>query len=601
MIGWLMRLRDRIAGLRRDPGLALVVLGAILATALYAPALGTGLVNYDDPWLYKQNFVLQQPSWDSLVAIFTDLDPRSPLRHTLAPEYLPIRDLSVMLDFAIWGDWYPGFHLTSLVLYLIAIAMLFRMLVAFGFDRAICGLAVFVWALHPVHAESVAWLSERKGLLGVVFAATTGLAFARFRAGGRARWLAVALLSTVAAVWSKAPAAFTIAALAGLELVAARTRVSWKRSLAGLAAIAVLGALAYLPVVSLAMQARVVGDSIVPGNAAEVVAGVHGHYVRVAAMLMPNTISYPIGSVGPSVLEVVLGAAGFVALAAAVVPRLGAAPEVRAGVVIWVFAWLPVGHLVLPLHQIAVADRYALVMVLGAALAVATGLRRLQPRLQVALVTVLAIAMSIRTLDARATWSDDLLLWERAVASNPHDPANWSSYALQLQATGQHAAAERAVEVGLGYGESPRLLLRLGLLQMARGERALAIETLRRAATGGDAIAMGNLAKLLVEDGPRDEALQWGRRAAAISPMTPHARRTHGMAALASGLAEEALGAFEAALALEPSAINRYNVALALLALGQTERAVPLLEQSLDDPRIGPLARAKLTEIRGGR
>jgi tetratricopeptide (TPR) repeat protein len=301
------------------------------------------------------------------------------------------------------------------------------------------------------------------------------------------------------------------------------------------------------------------------------------------------------------VLDVVLGIVGFLGLAAAFVPRLRAVPEVRAGAVIWLFAWLPVGHLILPLHMIGVADRYALVMVLGATLAIATGVRRLQPRLQIALAAVLALASGIRTLDAQATWSDDLLLWERAVASNPHDPANWSNYALQLQDVGKAAEAEHAVETGLTYGEAPRLLLRLGLLQLGRGERTLGIESLRRAANGGEAIAMGNLAKLLAEDGQYDEALMWGRRAAAFAPMTAHAHRTHGIAALAADRRKEALQAFDAALALEPTAVNRYNVALALLSLGQVARAVPLLGQCVDDPRVGAAARAKLSAIRGGR
>jgi hypothetical protein len=595
------------AWITRDPGLALVVLGMLAAVVLYAPTIGTGIVNYDDPWLYRDNFVLQSLSWDSIVAVFTDTDPESPLRHVLAPEYLPIRDLSVMLDFAIWGDNYGGFHLTNLLLYLAAIALLFRMLTAFGFDRVIVGLAVFLWAIHPIHAESVAWLSERKGLLGLVFGATAGLAYARYRVADQRRgmvaWLALAALATVCAVWSKAPAAFTIAAVAGLELIAPTRRASWKRVLAGLGTLGVFGVLAFLPVVSMAVRAAVVGKSIIPGDStAEIVTGVHGFYVKLAVMAMPNALGYPISSLGASALELVLGGLGFVAIVAAFVPKLRAPPELKAAALLWTFTWLPISHLVLPLHMIGVADRYALVLVLGFTLALAVGIRRLpRVRMQVAVVSVIALAAMIRSLDARATWSSDLFLWERAVASNPNDSKAWSAYALELEAVGLDNEAAQAVDVGLAYGTSGRLLLRRAVLQLKHGEIEEGFATMGQAAEEGEPRAMGNYAQLLLDRGRKDEALEWGRKAARYGPMLAQARRSHGMAALATAHPAEALESFSLTLALEPSALNRYNLSLALLALGRANEAVPLLEQCVLDPRVGALAHEQLAALRRSR
>src|SRR3954471_20711468 len=178
-----------LARIRADPGRALVLLALLAAIGLYAPTLAYGLVNYDDTVLIQNNWIVQAPGWSSLHTIFFDLD----VAHRLAgaPEYLPIRDVSVMLDFAIWGDTYGGFHLTNLVLYLGAIIVWFRVLTAFGVDRTVAGLALLIWAVHPVHAESVAWLSERKGLLGALFSGASALGFARFRAARPWRWLAL--------------------------------------------------------------------------------------------------------------------------------------------------------------------------------------------------------------------------------------------------------------------------------------------------------------------------------------------------------------------------------------------------------------------------
>src|SRR5215475_3242177 len=167
-------MRAALGTARRHPGILLLGLALVAAAAIYAPTLGRGLVSYDDPWLYRDNFVVAHPSTHALRAVFFELDPHSPVRYALGAEYLPVRDLSVMLDVALWGEAYGGFHLTNLVIYLAAIALVFAMLDGFGVDRKIAGLAVLIWAIHPSHAESVAWLAERKGLLGALFAAAAG-------------------------------------------------------------------------------------------------------------------------------------------------------------------------------------------------------------------------------------------------------------------------------------------------------------------------------------------------------------------------------------------------------------------------------------------
>src|SRR5438874_1793229 len=135
------------------------------------------------------------------------------------------------------------------------------------------GLAVLIWAVHPSHAESVAWLTERKGLLGAMFAGAAVLGYAKYRAGAHGRWLVLAVVCAACAVWSKAPAAFAVAAIAPLELIF--PRVSKKRSLVGLAVIAAVGLAAYVPVVMLATSNQVVGTTAGNGRVQSVL-GAHG-------------------------------------------------------------------------------------------------------------------------------------------------------------------------------------------------------------------------------------------------------------------------------------------------------------------------------------
>jgi len=585
--------------LRRDPGLLALAVAMIVTAALYLPTLGRGLTNYDDAWLIRDNWIVTDPSWASLRAIAFDLGRET--RFVLGAEYLPVRDLSVMLDHVAWGDWYGGFHLTNLVLYLAAIVTWFGAMCAFGVDRRVAGLMALVWALHPSHAESVAWLTERKGLLAALLSGVAVLGFARYRAGARSWWLAVAALAAVAAVWSKAPAAFALAALAGLELVYPAHRRSWRRSAFGLGVIAVVGIAAFVPVVVVATDAAVIGTvDHAPDGWLAMSIGLHGFYVRLAAMAVANAASYPIATVGPSAIDLVIGAAVLaIVLAVAVVPTRGKwrpSADLRAAAILWLACWFPVSRLVLPLSNVLVADRYMLFATLGTALAVATGLVWIaNARLRLLLVAAIVLAASLRTLDAQSNWRDSQTLWQRAVESNPHDGNAWSMYSDALLESGDPTRALEVLRVGLRHSRSPRLLLRKAIMTVRFGQRPDAVRTMREAAEAGEPRAMSNLALMLLEDGQLDEALAWARRGTTALPMYAAGHRSHGKVALAARQPEEALAAFEHAYALEPRYLgNRLNLGLALSELGRNDEARQHFEACLDDPALGARARAAL-------
>ena len=595
--------------LRQDPGLALLLLALVLAAAIYTPTLGRGLVNYDDPWLYNDNALLHHATWSGVVTVLTDLD--SPQRYALSPEYLPVRDLSVMADYAIWGEHYGGFHLTNLLIYLAAIALWFHALAALGVPRPIAGLAMLLWALHPSHAESVAWLAERKGLLGVMWAGACALGYAKFRAGGRAAWLVLAVVGGVAAVWSKAIAAFAVAALGPIELVPqgdllasrlagiAARRSSWRRSLTGLGAIAIAAGLAFVPVVMLAVRWSVVGgdSAALPASRTVSVLGVHGFYLRLAAGAVPNAVSYPIASTGPGALDLLLGALGFVAIVVA----LWRGPRaLKIAAVLWIFGWLPVGHLVLPLQMVFVADRYLLIPTLGVALALAVGISQIaRPKLRAAALVVVALAFAFRALDAQSTWRSNELLWQRAIASNPSDGNAWAMYLEALDADGRVADAAGVVDEALSHSRLPRLVMHAGLTALAEGRSDEGLALMTEAATHGEPRAMANLANLYADRGRLDEALRWAHHATVAAPSYANGHRIRGKVARLAQRADESRYAFEHAYLLEPtSAVNRYNLALAYADARRIADARTLLESCTGDPEVGELARGMLSRLR---
>lgn len=569
----------------------------IAAAALYLPSLGRGLVNYDDPWLYRDNTLLHHPSWAGVVTLLTDLD--SPQRYQLSPEYLPVRDLSVMADYALWGTWYGGFHLTNLVIYLAAISLWFCALTQLGIPRPLAGLALLLWAVHPSHAESVAWLAERKGLLGMMFAGACTLGYAKFRvAEGKRRlaWLVLAVACGVFAVWSKAIAAFAVATILPLELVLPDRRASWRRSLSGLVLIGGAALLAYIPVVLLAVRWSIIGatSAPLPASRAASVIGVHGFYLELASGAVKNAVTYPISSAGPSTLQLALGALGFVAIVVALRTKH---TTLRAGCVIWSLGWLPVGHLLLPLQMVFVADRYLLVPSLGFALVAAFAISTIaRPQLRIAVGAVVVLAFALRTLDAQASWSANALLWQRAVASNPSDGNAWAMY---LEALDERAMPTQAVvDQALAHSRLPRLVLHAALNELAAGHRDAGLELMTEAADHGDPRAMANLANLDADAGRLPEALLWSRRATIALPSYANGHRIRGKAARLAGERDESRHAFERAYLLEPaSAGNRFNLALAYIDGGRVVDAKKLLVSVIDDRVLGGQARAALATL----
>lgn len=575
--------------MHRDPGCALVLLATALVLAIYAPTLATGLVNLDDTWLLADNWIVRRGSWTT---ILFDLDRET--RFVLGAEYLPVRDLSVALDFAIWGTWYSGHHLTNVVIYIASIVVWFRALEALGIEREVAGLAVLLWALHPTHAESVAWLSERKGLLAVLLVGVTSLGYARFRVGGSAAWLGLASASAVLAVWSKALAVFALAALACLELTVPAVRHSWRRSALGLVAIGVSSLAAFAPVLFVALHAEVVSTADhAPASRFHMALGLHGFYLRLAAMTVPNAPSYPIATLGPSTLDVVLGALGLLGVGAGV---YRGKPTLRTAGVFWLVAWFPISRLVFPLRNVLVADRYLLFPSIAVAIAVAFAIHRVaKPRMRWLLVAAIVGSATLRSIDARSNWRDSITLWERATQSNPTDGDAWSMYAEALVDAGADDLAFDVLREASRHTRAPRLLYRQALLLLRRGERARAIELVREAATAGDARAMANLGLLLLEDGHAAEALAWTRRATSAAPLYAHGHRLHGKVALANDLPAEALGAFRRAYRLEPESLaNRFNLGLALHRLGHLAEARAHLEACLRDPWLAPHAKRLL-------
>lgn len=165
------------------PALFWPVFLCLAVVVVYVPSLSARFLNWDDPWLIEHNQLLQQPGFDTLLTIVSDFSRG--VRLKLGAEYLPVRDLSVFLELQLFGKQPLLFRLVNLGLYLCGVLIwraYFRRVLENPFQAEI---VAWVFALHPVHAESVAWLSGRKDVLALLF---LGLSLWAHAGSHRWRW-----------------------------------------------------------------------------------------------------------------------------------------------------------------------------------------------------------------------------------------------------------------------------------------------------------------------------------------------------------------------------------------------------------------------------
>lgn len=144
---------------------AFVVLVCVACFAVYQHGLGGQFTNWDDNWLITENRHIRGLSWTNIQTMFNPMAPREELGN----EYLPVRDLSYAVNYALDGLDSRGYHATNLLLHVFNSLLVMLLAMKLTGRRLAGGLAGLVFAVHPVHVEAVSWLSSRKDLLAAFF------------------------------------------------------------------------------------------------------------------------------------------------------------------------------------------------------------------------------------------------------------------------------------------------------------------------------------------------------------------------------------------------------------------------------------------------
>lgn len=577
----------------------------LLATlALYAPTLRYQTVNYDDPWLLEANTKLQQLSVAEVPALFTDFSAAT--RNMLGAEYLPIRDLSIGLDYAVWGHWYQGFHLTQVVLYALTVMLLYIMLRGFGLSLKVALAATALWAVHPIHVESVAWLTERKGVLAAFFVVATGCAYLRYRNQTSSRprlWLTIAAALAACAVWSKAVALFALGGIAMLDvcLLSADAR-RWR----GLAAIGVTALLAFVPVFATAHRANVIiTEDLADGTAGgdgklQVAVGLIGHYTRSLALTERPAIVYRIEHEGPTAGELAIG--GIVVLLGlgwtvwSLQRKRYLAPYTAAGLAAlgwFACSFFPVSRLMFPIKIVA-ADRYMLLPSLAMTLLIGLGLAAIKRTRAYAVALGLCVAVATMiTLLTQPMWQSSTALFAHSVQQRPQLAELWLRWGSNVVSEqGDIGKAEAIIDRALElHPTDASLILKKSDFRASANDLAGAEAWLRKGAALTYARCYDRLARLMAAHDRFAEAVTWAEQAVAKRPEEPTYRQTLAESLMAARRIEEAIAQWREVVRLAPTVgIGHFELGRALWHSGKRTEAIPYLQVAVGFPEFSQAA-----------
>ena len=578
-----------------------LVLGIVLLATLvvYWPVRGFEFVTYDDHHYVVDNPLVQHG--------LTAAGVRSAFSSFNLGYWIPVTLVSLMLDAQLWGQNAGGFHITNLLLHLANVVLFFLLV------RRLTGrwresvLAAALFALHPIHVQSVAWVTERKDVLSCFFWLASLLAYLAFlRRRSATRYSAVALFFGLGLMAKPMLVTLPVVLLVldhwplgrtgGPRGCVAGLIAAWKPLVlekAPLFAMALAAALLTIAAQS-AERALVPLHSLPFGLRAANAVVSAATYLGKAVVPHPMHLIYlyPQGGWGP--WRIAASAAVLVGISVASVLLRRRHGYLIAGWLWFLGALIPVSGLFQAGVEV-MADRFAYVPFQGLYLAASLDLATVASRLRAkplllaagaaAWIGALALTAGVQV----AAWRDTETLFRRAVAT---DPGNWiaqanlgigllergeldaatAQFTLALEIAPRELAAGLKFDKALVFGKA---LLRRGAYHEA--ERLLAVAL---ALQPDNFSALTQLGQALAGDGRWEEAAQVGEKAVQIEPGNADAHTRLGMALSALGRRAEALEHFRTALRSDPDNDNaRYNLALSLIEQGRFAEAVPLLEE----------------------
>jgi tetratricopeptide (TPR) repeat protein len=568
--------RSTALGVRLLPPLVAVSIFAAVFV-VFLPALDGQFLNWDDDINFLNNQGFRGLGWAQLRWMWTA---------TWMGHYIPLTWMSFGLNYALGGMDPWGYHLGNVLIHAMnAVVFYFivrRLLVVAGFSDGPpvlwgAAFAALVFGAHPLRAESVAWITERRDVLCGLFFLLAVLAYLISHDPGAARGARFASIGAfAAALLCKALVVTLPVALLILDVYPLRRqRAGWRPLL-----------IEKLPYFALALMASVVaiiatghGASFTPyaqyGPSARLAMTGYGIIFYPWKWLWPTNLS-PLYEL-PARIEPLSSRFLIPLIATVLITGLLVALRHRwpAGLTAWAYSAAMVLPVVGPLHagnQLA-HDRYSYLSGLGFAALAGGGLAYLLwaaargtlsafvGRVGLAAAALVLVGLGSATWVQASGWRDSESLWSWAVETDPECAICLNNLALAFMDQNRRQEAGTALRRSVMLREHAMTRSNLGALLEIEGRPDEAEREYRHALRLNPDLrpALANLGELYVKQGRYEDALPPLRRVFQSAPDLPRLRanlaralRQHGDELDRMGRVTEAEALREEALRIQP-------------------------------------------------
>lgn len=572
------------------------ILIAAVTAAVYLPALRCGFVSWDDPEVLLENLHIRKLDLASL---------RWMLRSYHTGNWIPLTWLSHALAYRAFGLDPRGHHLVNVLLHALNAALVFGV-VQLLFQRArergaaaldaqrgwlAAALTALLFGLHPLHVESVAWVSERKDVLYACFFLLAVGAYLKGAVEGARRRVTLGLTAIffLLALLAKPMAVTLPLVLLILDYWPLRRfPADARRALLEKAPLlAIMGCSALITLSAQSSEGAVAAVELIPFDF-RVLNAFHSVAFYAWKMLFPTGLLplYPITDAARHAwtLANLAGAAAVILVSACCLAYgIGRRAYYSAAWLYYLATLAPVLGIVQVGEQ-AAADRYTYLPSLGPFLLVAAALAATRAGLAIATATLVALAgLSVRQI---GTWHDSVALWERVIAAYPDvSGIAHTNLANAYKSAKRPKDAVREYRRALAAGPPHAFMYDgLGTALLDLGQTDDAIAAFQRAIGMEPRYAKAYRNLWFAYEAKGDPAAATASIAKAVEadPEYADAWSNLGVSHARAGRLAESEAAFRRAIDLDPqNAGFATNLGLALLDLGRVPEAREALRRAL--------------------
>lgn len=579
---------------RRRQSLTISAASLVLFTAVaYLPALHGGFVFDDGTYIVNNPNVSSGLTPESVRWAFTTF---------YAGNWHPLTWLSHMLDAQLFGLRPLGHHLVGVIFHLANCVLLHRVLYRLTGSPGRSLFVAALFALHPMHVESVAWVAERKDVLSTFFFLLSLWAYWRYvRKPGPLRYMNVASLFLLGLLSKSMLVTFPLVLLLldwwplgrlGAGPGEAGDGGRWR---------IVRLIMEKVPMLALSAAAATI-SFLAQRNWGAMALENFSFPIRLANALVAYLL-YIVKLVAPINLAVIYphpgadlpfwkAGAAFLALAVVTLFSLKAVrarPAITMGWFWYLGMLVPVIGLVQVGSQ-AMADRYTYLPSVGLFVAIAWGPREAVPARRYAAplflaVTLLAAFMGAMTWTQTRYWRDGLALFGHAAAAVPNSWLARNNYGHELMIRNSLAEAEKEFAAAVRLRpEKPGAHHNLGIALERQGRRGEAIDAFREALRLDPEFldARLHIALALADLNEHDEADRHLREALRVNPESVEAHFLLADLLAKRGRHPEAIARYREVLRLRPDLSDAYlNAGNSFSDIGREDDAIAMYQMAL--------------------